>query len=41
MTAQTITPVETARTVGGPSVRRQRTLINYITYALLGLGAEW
>ncbi|HEU0296136.1 MAG TPA: carbohydrate ABC transporter permease, partial [Anaerolineales bacterium] len=39
MTAQAITPMESARTVGGPSVRRQRTLINFITYLLLGLGA--
>jgi len=39
MTAQAITPVESARMVGGPSVRRQRTWINYITYLLLGLGA--
>ena len=39
MTAQAITPMESDRTVGGPSVRRQRTLINFITYLLLGLGA--
>jgi len=39
MTAPAITPMESAHTVGGPSVRRQRTLINYITYLLLGLGA--
>ena len=39
MTAQAITPMESVRTVGGPSVRRQRTLINFITYLLLGLGA--
>jgi multiple sugar transport system permease protein len=39
MTAQAITPMERDRTVGGPSVRRQRTLINFITYLLLGLGA--
>jgi len=39
MTAQTITPVESSRPVGGPSVRRQRTSINFITYLLLGLGA--
>lgn len=39
MTAQAITPVESSRPVGGPSVRRQRTLINFITYLLLGLGA--
>ena len=38
MTAQAI-PMENDRTVGGPSVRRQRTLINIITYLLLGLGA--
>ena len=39
MTAQAITPIESSRPVGGPSVRRQRTLINFITYLLLGLGA--
>jgi multiple sugar transport system permease protein len=39
MTAQAITPVESSRPVGGPSVRRQRTLINFITYLLLALGA--
>lgn len=39
MTAQAITSMESDRTVGGPSVRRQRTLINFITYLLLGLGA--
>jgi multiple sugar transport system permease protein len=39
MTAQAITPMESDRTVGSPSVRRQRTLINFITYLLLGLGA--
>jgi len=39
MTAQAITPIESSRPVGGPSVRRQRTLINYITYLLLALGA--
>jgi multiple sugar transport system permease protein len=39
MTAQAITPVESSRPVGGPSIRRQRTLINYITYLLLALGA--
>lgn len=39
MTAQAITSAESSRPVGGPSVRRQRTLINFITYALLGLGA--
>ena len=39
MTAQAITPMESSRPVGGPSVRRQRTLINFITYLLLGLGA--
>jgi len=39
MTTQAITPMESAHTVGGPSVRRQRTLINFITYLLLGLGA--
>src|SRR5829696_4473632 len=39
MTAQAITPAESSRPVGGTSVRRQRTLINFITYALLGLGA--
>ena len=39
MATQVITPMESARPVGGPSVRRQRTLINFITYLLLGLGA--
>jgi len=39
MTAQAITPIESSRPVGGPSVRRQRTLINFITYLLLALGA--
>ena len=39
MTAQAITQVESSRPVGGPSIRRQRTLINYITYLLLALGA--
>lgn len=39
MATQAITPMESVRPVGGPSVRRQRTLINYITYLLLGLGA--
>src|SRR5512132_1812417 len=39
MTAQAITPIESSRPVGGPSIKRQRTLINYITYLLLGLGA--
>jgi len=39
MTAQAVTPIESSRPVGGPSVRRQRTLINYITYLLLALGA--
>jgi multiple sugar transport system permease protein len=39
MTAQAITPIESSRPVGGPSVKRQRTLINYITYLLLALGA--
>jgi multiple sugar transport system permease protein len=39
MTAQAISPMESTRPVGGPSVRRQRTLINFITYLLLGLGA--
>jgi multiple sugar transport system permease protein len=39
MTTQAITPIESSRPVGGPSVRRQRTLINFITYLLLALGA--
>src|SRR5215207_3851696 len=39
MATQAINPMESAHTVGGPSVRRQRTLINFITYLLLGLGA--
>ena len=39
MTAPAITPIESSRPVGGPSVRRQRTLINFITYLLLALGA--
>ena len=39
MTAQAINPVESSRPVGGPSVRRQRSLINFITYLLLALGA--
>ena len=39
MTAQAITPIESSRPVGGPSVRRQRTVINFITYLLLALGA--
>jgi len=39
MTSQAITPVESSRPVGGPSVRRQRSLINFITYLLLALGA--
>lgn len=39
MTAPAITPIEASRPVGGPSVRRQRTSINFITYLLLGLGA--
>jgi multiple sugar transport system permease protein len=39
MTAQAITPIESSRPVGGPSVRRQRNLINFITYLLLALGA--
>ena len=39
MATQAITPMESARTVRDPSVRRQRTSINFITYLLLGLGA--
>src|SRR5215208_335898 len=39
MTTQAITPIGSSRPVGGPSVRRQRTLINFITYLLLALGA--
>ena len=39
MTAPAITPIAGSRPVGGPSVRRQRTSINFITYLLLGLGA--
>jgi multiple sugar transport system permease protein len=39
MTTQAITPIESSRPVGGPSVRRQRSLINFITYLLLALGA--
>jgi len=39
MATQAITPMESARSIGGPSVRRQRTLIDFITYLLLGLGA--
>jgi len=39
MAAQAITPMKNTAPVGGPSVRRQRTLINYVTYVLLGLGA--
>ena len=39
MATQAITPMESARPVGGPSVKRQKTLINFITYLLLGLGA--
>lgn len=39
MATQAITPMERSRPVGGPSIRRQRTLIDVITYLLLGLGA--
>jgi multiple sugar transport system permease protein len=39
MTTQAITPIESSRPVGAPSVRRQRTLINFSTYLLLALGA--
>lgn len=39
MATQAITPREHSDPVGGPSVRRQRTLIDFLTYGLLGLGA--
>lgn len=39
MATQAITPMKNSRPVGGPSIRRQTTLINVITYLLLGLGA--
>lgn len=39
MATQSITRMKPASQVGGPSVRRQTTLINFITYFLLGLGA--
>src|SRR5919109_4194916 len=39
MATQAVTQMKNAVTVGGPSVRRQRTLINILTYVLLGLGA--
>jgi multiple sugar transport system permease protein len=39
MATQSLTRMKPAGPVGGPSVRRQTTLINFITYFLLGLGA--
>ena len=39
MATQAITPMKNAGPLRGQSVRRQKTLINVITYAMLGLGA--
>jgi multiple sugar transport system permease protein len=39
MATHAITRMKPTGAVGGPSVRRQRTWINFITYFLLGLGA--
>jgi len=39
MATHAITRMKPTGAVGGPSVSRQRTLINFVTYLLLGLGA--